>query len=319
MSKDSEARLAALEAWQSSSTELIRHLQVVDRHAANEALLVLLLQGFGSFDEPDSEVMERFRPLLNNLKKSIHASDFDRALGMAWTFQKALGGLRQQMLADMGNTSTIGSAAPRDPKKSKTDQPRLTLMERVIASMPADWLKALSDVQVRIDEVAEDLKSGKHLYASLDPWELGELLGLDWEDRDDDAWTRCSLGLRRDLPDDPEELAELVPLLEGQVSEARYAKLEAIADQILSEGKGRKLPLTKKEHSLLETLYSEREAPDGHTFGLEETTLSATDGTELCFQVLIGDSGDLEDPAGPYEHAKGKFLDRSQFIEIEEY
>ena len=40
-------------------------------------------------------------------------------------------------------------------------------------------LGALEDPQERIDLVAEDLFDGKKRFASIDAWELGELLGLD--------------------------------------------------------------------------------------------------------------------------------------------
>jgi hypothetical protein len=43
-------------------------------------------------------------------------------------------------------------------------------------------LKAIKDVQKRIDSVARDLESKKFKYSVIDSWDLGELLGLDFSD-----------------------------------------------------------------------------------------------------------------------------------------
>lgn len=90
-----------------------------------------------------------------------------------------------------------------------------------------------------------------------------------------------------------------------------------VADQILEQDVELALPLTKKDLRLMEDFYSQREAPNGHTFGLSEITLTATDGTALNFQTLVGDSGDLEEQAGPYEFARGEVFDKSKYILIQ--
>lgn len=499
MKDHQEAMLFALQEWRKSLDELVRHLREANKDAAGEAVFILLLQGLDQFGGPDSPVMEQFGPVLDVIKKRVHAADFEGALRQALSFQRQLdeidllmrkgmesmgkpaepasiselespvalqfkvtlkgsrppvwrrvlipahlnlAGLHQVLQAlfswqqfhdhsfsirgkTFGHRDALvdaafdeqtglgglqpkesleytydlthhrihritlekvvpifsrqslpvclagrGSAPPDDTRSwessfdlSKRDSAyssyehfkqvkhpnwdasnfdldtvnlalrkafppnspllasrRISQEEALeFLSTPAGKLSVLPDLQERIDEVARDLNSGLNLYAAIDPVELGEILGLDWGNRNLQGWTGSHLGHMLDLPEDQDELAELIPLLAEKISAARYEKLDCIAEEILVQGIKRKLTLTKKERCLLERLYSEQSAEDYHTFGLEEITLRATDGTELHFQILIGDSGDLEDQAGPYEHKRGEFLDKSEYIVIEEY
>lgn len=311
MKNDPESLLASLVAWGASLAELIRHLGAADKKASSEAVLILLLQGLHYFDGPDSPVMEQFGPVLDVIKKRIHTEDFEGALRQARSFETQFEEVKLMVrkgLESMEKPDEPTAKVPRDPSVG---------IEGI--STPAQRLSALPEIQDRIDEVARDLNSGEHLYAAVDPVELGELLGLDWDDTGGMGWSGRSLGHRVDLPESPGELAELLLLLADKIPAPRYQKLDQIAEQILVQGVERKLPLTKKELVLLCQLYSEQEAQNGHTFGLAEISLRATDGTLVHFQTLIGDAGDLEDQAGPYEHVRGLFLDPSKYIVIDEY
>lgn len=319
MKDDQEAMLVAFETWCGTLEELIRHLRKSDKKGSSDTVFTMFLQGLAHFGGPDGTVMTQFAPVLNVIKKRVHAEDFEGALRQALSFRDQLEEVR--LLVREGLESRKMVAKPTSPhsqiETSAVFKPHRTAAEWLIASAPAEWLGVLPDIQGRIDDVARDLISGNHVYAAIDPMELGELLGLDWRAPEEEGWTNTGWGFRRELPDDSEELAELIPLLEGKIPLKRFKKLEGIADQILDQGVEMKLPLTKSDRCLLEDLYSRREAPNGNTFGLSEITLFATDGTALHFQTLIGDSGDLEDQAGPYEHSRGEFFDKSGHIEID--
>ena len=57
---------------------------------------------------------------------------------------------------------------------------------------PIEALFSLATVPDRIDDVAQDINSGKLVFADIDAWELGELLGLDWEDAPTE-WSHTTL------------------------------------------------------------------------------------------------------------------------------
>jgi hypothetical protein len=74
----------------------------------------------------------------------------------------------------------------------------------IVASRIAE-LEAIQDEQARIDRVAEDLSSGKHRYAVLDAWQLGELLGVSPGDAQCGSWTHIQYAYKPDSEDDDDE------------------------------------------------------------------------------------------------------------------
>ncbi len=99
---------------------------------------------------------------------------------------------------------------------------------------------------------------------------LADLLGLDFNDRS--QWGQSWWAPRAKLGDNCDEypFAESVGLLHGHVSENRFQKLDALAnDLILGTGtetsqptqsdKKEDLPLTKREKRLLGSLYADEE------------------------------------------------------------
>ena len=179
---------------------------------------------------------------------------------------------------------------------------------------PYQLLEALEDPQERIDAVAEDLASGARRFAEIDPESLGELLEVYFEDAADSRdWQYMTLAQPMALADAgfTQPFAENLDLLEDLVPAKRYAELCSLAEAL---GEDEDLPLTPQEQRLLEHAYAEEHAEDGMTFGLARTTVEATDGTELRFEVTVGDAGDLEDLKGPYDEAR--FTDPDDYLEI---
>ncbi|HWQ08638.1 MAG TPA: hypothetical protein VN436_06020 [Holophaga sp.] len=166
--------------------------------------------------------------------------------------------------------------------------------------------------------MARDLNSGALVYANVGAWELGELLGLDWEDAPAE-WSYTSLAARLSLSDAGYDCpyAENLQLLKGMIPDDRYAELQVLVEAPPAGKSEEDLPLTDEEIELLEKQYAEAKAPDALGLGLARTELVATDGTILHFEVVIGDAGELEDPKGPYEFEQGEFLDTSEWIEVD--
>lgn len=183
---------------------------------------------------------------------------------------------------------------------------------------PLAILYNIATVPDRIDAVALDINSGALAYAAIGAWELGELLGLDWEDAPAE-WSYTSLRAKMSLQDAGYNLpyTENLQLLDGLVSNERYAELRGLADDPPPGLEVADLPLTHEEAELLEAKYAETKATDAWGVGLARTELVASDGTVLNFEVEIGDAGDLENPKGPYEFERGEFLDLADWIEID--
>lgn len=190
--------------------------------------------------------------------------------------------------------------------------------DRRRVSDPLADLSSIETVPERIDTVALDINSGALTYATVGAWELGELLGLDWENAPAD-WSHTTLRARLSLHDAGynRPYAENLQLLEGLVPEERYAELRGLVGAPLPGLAAVDLPLTGEEVELIEGRYAEAKAGDAEGIGLARAEVVASDGTILRFEVVIGDGGDLEDPKGPYEFEDGEFLDMADWIEID--
>lgn len=181
-----------------------------------------------------------------------------------------------------------------------------------------DALSTLPTIPARIDAVAQDIQAGRMAYVGIGAWELGELLGLDWEDAPSD-WAYQTLAAKRRLDEAgfDRPFAENLSLLDGRIPPDRLAELEGLAGAVLEQESGPDLPLSADEIALLEKRFSEEEAQNAQSIGLARTHLVSADGFHLHFEVIIGDGGVLEDPKGPYEHQRGAFLNISDWIEID--
>jgi hypothetical protein len=211
-----------------------------------------------------------------------------------------------------GTTVTFESTIPWEQARPWIRQPH----DRRRVGDPLAALSNLEAVPDRIDAVAQDINSGALAYAAIGAWELGELLGLDWEDAPTE-WAYTTLRARMSLQDAGYDLpyAENIQLLDGLIPDARYAELQGLTDDPCQGADAEDLPLTDEEIELLEERYAEAMAADAWGVGLARTELVASDGTVLHFEVEIGDAGDLENPKGPYE--SGEFLDLADWIEID--
>ena len=165
--------------------------------------------------------------------------------------------------------------------------------------------------------MARDINSGELVYADIDAWELGVLLGLDWENAPAD-WSYTNLRARTPLHGAGFErpFAENLPLLDGLISAERYAELQGLVEDPPPGSEADDLPLTDDEAKILAEEYAEVKAADAWGLGLARTQLFASDGTCLHFEVVVGDSGDLEGAKGPYQFLQGKFMDISEWIVI---
>jgi len=116
---------------------------------------------------------------------------------------------------------------------------------------------------------------------------------------------------------DPDEFdqpyLENFTLLEGRVPPERYEELCARAQGIAADKPDEDLALTLEEVTLLKEAYRE-DVPSDWTIGQAIKVLKATDGTELYFEVLIGDAGDLENPKGPYQEKVGDVFDSTGWV-----
>ena len=165
--------------------------------------------------------------------------------------------------------------------------------------------------------MALDINSGELVYADIDAWELGELLGLDWENAPAD-WSYINLRAKTSLHDAGFErpFAENLSLLDGLVPAERYSELQGVADDPPPGSEADDLPLTGDEAELLAEEYAEVKAVDAWGLGLARTALVSSDGTCLHFEIVVGDSGDLEGAKGPYQFMQGEFLDTSAWVVI---
>jgi hypothetical protein len=177
-------------------------------------------------------------------------------------------------------------------------------------------LKALPDVQQRIDRIAEDIDSGSRKFACIDSSVLGELLGLEFDDSGE--WSgRSYWAYRRDMNDEgfSHPFAENLQLLKGLIGERRYQMLSSIAASIEDKPDADDLPLTEKEEALLREKFDEEDACDRSAFVAAHATLESTNGTELVFTALIGDGGECFEAHSPYDENDG--IDEATYIQFE--
>ena len=196
-------------------------------------------------------------------------------------------------------------------KKKLTPAPQLTKEQLVLE------LAAFKNNQERIDRVAEDYSSGENRYAEIEAWELGDLLGLDFDDTGD--WDRTSYGLKKNLDDwgDAHPFANHLELIKAHLKPERYIKLAKLVEEIGEDENKPDLPLTKKEIRLINDAFAESNRPDSPVIAVATTTLYSTDGEMLSFQVCIGCGGEPCDAMSPYDLDRGLGFDSADYIEID--
>jgi hypothetical protein len=108
-------------------------------------------------------------------------------------------------------------------------------------------------------------------------------------------------------------------LLKPHVPADRFHELNEQADRILRGDSQSDLNLTTEETTLLNEAFALERAESGavQTIGIAETTLTSSENVLLHFEVVVGDGGVLEGAGGPYDLAEGRFLDQSQWIEMD--
>ena len=178
-------------------------------------------------------------------------------------------------------------------------------------------LEAISDVQERIDRVADDLSTGKNRYAVLDALTLGELLDVNCLDAADGSWFRAEFVFRAQPEDNVDcvfPLAENVDLLKDKIGTKRYASLAKRAETITATGKGGDLTLTEREERLLRREYQlQHGGDDGPT--LASKCLLATSLVELCFHSTLSNGCPDGTLWSPYDIKRGEGFDSSRFFD----
>jgi hypothetical protein len=175
-------------------------------------------------------------------------------------------------------------------------------------------LDGLNSTQQRVDRVTEDFHSGKNRFECIGAWDLGELLGLEFENTGD--WNRSFWAFRPEMEQDEFEypFAENVALLKGEIPSHRFEELAARSGRLVQGAKGGDLRLTKKEGTILRDAYAEANAGDSNLI-LAELSLAASDGREINFEVCVGDAGEPCDPMSPYDLENGLGFKTDEWIE----
>ncbi len=184
-------------------------------------------------------------------------------------------------------------------------------------------ISAIAGEQQRIDHVAKDFESGDHRYAGIAAITLGRLLGVDLLNSEEDGWHHSFYCHKMDLSDSGSSYpyADYLYLIKDVLPAKRYAKLEALADEI-TDGEDDiekpDLPLTSKEISLLCEAYAQSSPEGPSDYTVARRSLFSSDGcVELEFEVCIGCGGSPENPCGPYDLDNGLGFDSSEWIQVD--
>jgi hypothetical protein len=163
---------------------------------------------------------------------------------------------------------------------------------------PLEKLCQISDTQGRIDAVAADLKKQQRQFNGIDPWDLAAALSLQLN-----GPANCLKAIGKCSLDDYDESPawENLELLEGRIPAARYAQLQTEGQEMVDGTRSADITLEPEERQLMEVALAEKRMEDGGGWQINQHTLMATDGEELCFEVTQGDGGELTDLTGPYE------------------
>lgn len=177
-------------------------------------------------------------------------------------------------------------------------------------------LQALSDVQERIDRVADDLQSGQRRYRFIETETLATLLELDLHDPG--GWARTFLARPAKLEESgsAHPCAGNLGLLEGRIPDERFALLSAEAELIQATEAGPDLRLTPAEREQLQEAYAEAH-PRGSEVTLARTALRSRSGFDLEFEVAIGAGGEVFQAWSPYELAQGGGFDITGYLPVD--
>ncbi|MDA7628517.1 hypothetical protein N8843_07730 [Verrucomicrobia bacterium] len=176
-------------------------------------------------------------------------------------------------------------------------------------------LEAIPSIQDRIDKVAEDYQSGENRFELIDDWQLGELLGIDWDSAA--SWGYSSWAYKQKLSEccGPFPYAENINLLESHLSPSRYQELLAKSKATLKNDGPNDLPLSAKEIELIDEAFAKSKA-DTSDIGLAYTTLESSSGVDLEFEVCIGCVGEPCEARSPYSLDKGEGFNTDEYVEV---
>ena len=187
------------------------------------------------------------------------------------------------------------------------------------ADKAKEFLNKIS-LEERIAAVAEDLASGKKRFASIEPHDLAELLGVPQPEQPDNSWSLTIYAERQTLEEyvdlDSGILGEIPEMLDGYASEKRSktisTKCEAYADGSIDsfdflKPRERALVLKKLEDRELEGLRD-------NGIGCVATYCLAHGSHELWFEGDIEGDGSCIDLRSPYDGVDGSGRNPDEWI-----
>jgi len=167
---------------------------------------------------------------------------------------------------------------------------------------PKQIIEAITDIDERIEVVAQDFESGKNLFSTIEPYELAVLLG----EEPDNFASRTQCGHRVSIEDMCDPLYHCFEYLEGKIPTERIQKLTKISQDFENNLVESDAQLTREEIELIEECYLLKDLEDGGGWLVAEHCFESETGIELEFQAEIGDGGECFGCYGPYQLRDGE-------------
>lgn len=166
----------------------------------------------------------------------------------------------------------------------------------------------------RISAVAQDLRNRQDRYREIEPHVLAEALGVPASRRPGgEGWRIIAYARIRSLEDQALEKhppSELVHVLKGKVSAARFAELETAFAKLDEQEAPTFDFLGKKERLLLEESLARDDLESGIMNGIGSIArycAPAEDGG-LCFEGAVEDDGSCIELRTPYDQRDRRFI-----------
>ena len=167
---------------------------------------------------------------------------------------------------------------------------------------PKQIIEAITDIDERIEVVAQDFESGKNLFSTIEPYELAVLLG----EEPDNFASRSQCGHRVSIEDMCDPLYHCFEYLEGKIPTERIQKLTKISQDFENNLVESDAQLTREEIDLIEEGYTLKNLYDGGGWLVAEHCFESENGIELEFQAEIGCAGECFGCYGPYQLRDGE-------------
>ena len=167
---------------------------------------------------------------------------------------------------------------------------------------PKQIIETITDIDERIEVVAQDFVTGKNLFSTIEPYELAVLLG----EEPDNFASRTQCGHRVSIEDMCDPLYHYFEYLEGKIPTERIQKLTKISQDFENNLLESDAKLTRVEIELIEEGYLLKDLEDGGGWVVAEHCFESETGIELEFQAEIGCGGECFGCYGPYQLRDGE-------------